>query len=454
MQRSTSREEFLRGIVVAIDGPAGSGKTTTARGVSRELGLRHIDTGAMYRAVAWKVLERGVDAADERVVGDLASTLEIEFSPGPGGAQNVLAGAADVTDAIRSPEVTRNVSMVSSHGTVRKAMVRLQRRLAASGGVVLEGRDIGTVVLPSAHVKVFLVASTDERARRRLRELQAKHVSKSLDEVKSELELRDHLDSSRELSPLKVPVGAHIIDTTALSIDEQVGLIVGLARDAAERLGGLVVPDEEKNPFARQRPVFAFSCAILRLIWRAAFGLRLGRSIGRDFRERFIYACNHRSNVDPPLVGSMTGREVHIMAKDTLFDSPVLGPIIRYYNAIPTRRGRFDRAAFVRASEVLERGGSLLIFPEGTRSRGDELGSPKAGVGYLALQTRTAVVPVYLSGAGSLREAFFRRKRLIVSFGDPIRADSRDTSEPTPENCREFTRMVMTAIDSLREELR
>lgn len=448
-----SREEFLRRIVVAIDGPAGSGKTTTARGVSSRLGLRHIDTGAMYRAVTWKALEENLDPADQALVGAVAAALKIEFLPGNAGTQTIIADGADVTDAIRSPEVTRNVSLVSSHGPVRKAMVRLQRQLALPGGVVLEGRDIGSVVLPGAHVKVFLKASTEERARRRLLELEGKGLPRTIDQVRADLEHRDHLDSSREISPLKVPVGAHVVDTTALSIAEQVEIIVGLAGEAAERLTSRLPRSGEKNPFARQRPFYAFSCAVLRFLWRSAFGMRVSRSDELNLRENYIFASNHRSNFDPPIVGATCPREVHIMAKHTLFDSSLLGALIRYYNAIPTRRGSFDRAAFARAVEILLGGGSLLIFPEGTRSRREAFGEVKPGVGYLALETGTAVVPVYVGGSGTLGGALLRRRPLVVSFGEPIRAPNGDTSRPTPDNCREYAHMVMAAIAALRDDL-
>ena len=174
---TTDQEEFFRRLIVAIDGPAGSGKTTTAKGVARSLGLRHIDTGAMYRAVTWKVLETGADPGDASRVAALAETIDIAFAPdGPEG-ERITADGSDVSDAIRSLEVTRHVSLVSSYPPVRRAMVRFQRRFAGTGGVVLEGRDIGSVVLPGAQVKIFLEASVEERAKRRLRELEAKGIS-------------------------------------------------------------------------------------------------------------------------------------------------------------------------------------------------------------------------------------------------------------------------------------
>jgi cytidylate kinase len=444
---------FLRRLIVAIDGPAGSGKTTTARGVAKALGLRHVDTGAMYRAVTWKTLQTGTDASDETRVAEIARTIDIEFAREGTGAEKVAADGADVSDAIRTVEVTRHVSLVSSYPAVRKSMVRIQRHLAREGGVVLEGRDIGSVVLPGAHVKVFLQASVDERARRRARELAAKGVEKSVEEIREDIERRDRFDSTRETSPLKVAVGAHVVDTTALTIDEEVRRIVDIARDTAAFLASRSIPRGEKTPRAARRPVYGATCDLIRLAAKALFGLRVTGRDGPDLAENYIYAANHRSNADPPIVGATLSREVHILAKVNLFEKPAFGKLIRYYNAIPTRRDVFDREAFGRAAKVLAGGGSLLIFPEGTRSRTDGFGDPKPGVGYLALTTGVPVLPVYARGTGKLKDSFWRRGRLTVVFGDPIRVPNPDTAQPTPENCREFSRMVMAAIESLRDEV-
>lgn len=449
----TDERSFLRRLVVAIDGPAGSGKTTTARGVARTLGLRHVDTGAMYRAVTWKTLETGTDPSDETRVAEISRAIDIAFSQEGTGAEKIAADGIDVSDAIRTLEVTRHVSLVSSYPAVRRSMVRLQRHLARDGGVVLEGRDIGSVVLPGAHVKVFLQASVDERANRRLRELAAKGVEKTFEEIRVDMERRDRLDSTRETSPLKIAVGAHVVDTTSLSIEEEVRKIVEIARDTASSLSTRVIPKGEKNPHGAQRPMYAATCAGVRFIGRVLFGLRVAHRGAHDLAENYIYASNHRSNADPPIVGASIKREVYIMAKRNLFDKPGFGRLIRYYNAIPTRRGSFDREAFRAATDALSRGGSLLIFPEGTRSRADGFGEAKPGVGYLALTTGVPVVPIYARGTGRLKNALLRREPLTVVFGNPIRASNPETAQPSAENCREFARMVMAAIESLRDEI-
>jgi cytidylate kinase len=170
----TNEEEFLGRVVVTIDGPSGSGKTTTARRLAARLGLRHVDTGAMYRAITLSAMERDADLSDGEVLGALAATVGLRMEPGGGEvATRVFLGERDVSSDIRAPAVTAAVSQVSAHPPVRRAMVRVQRRLAARGGVVIEGRDIGSVVLPGADVKIYLVAATRVRAQRRVRDLEA-----------------------------------------------------------------------------------------------------------------------------------------------------------------------------------------------------------------------------------------------------------------------------------------
>ena len=217
----------LKKLVIAIDGPAASGKSTTARLVAERLGFLHVDTGGMYRAMTLKVLRAGIDPADTQAVGILAGGTSIEIDTRDG-RQAILLDGTDVSDAIRTPEVTRAVSQVSAVRPVRELMVREQRRLAAGGGVVLEGRDIGSVVLPGADVKIFLVADALERARRRRRELLASGVDIPEAELEAEIRERDRKDSSRELSPLRKADGAVEVDTSALTVEEQVDRILAV----------------------------------------------------------------------------------------------------------------------------------------------------------------------------------------------------------------------------------
>ncbi len=203
---------------VAIDGPAGAGKSTIAKLVAEKLGYIYIDTGAMYRAVAWKVLDAGAGTTDEAIVRT-AETLDVRLRF-VGDAVRVFADDTDVTEAIRTPEVTALVSKVAQLGSVRSKMVELQRGMAKDGGVVMDGRDIASNVLPNADVKIFLTASIEERALRRWKEMKEKGYDEPMEKLKEEIAARDKADSEREISPLvRVPEAA-LLDTTGMTIDE------------------------------------------------------------------------------------------------------------------------------------------------------------------------------------------------------------------------------------------
>jgi cytidylate kinase len=210
-------------MVIAIDGPAGAGKSSVARGVAAELGFTYLDSGAMYRCVALVAIERGVDFDDPRALGALAAELDIALE-----GTRVLLGERDVSAAIREPGVTVAASRVSVHSQVREALVGRQRSLIAAGDYVAEGRDIGTVVSPDSPLKVFLTASDRERARRR-----AAQTGEDLESVLAAQRRRDARDTEREHGALRAAADAVELDTTGLSLEEVVGRVVGLAHERA-----------------------------------------------------------------------------------------------------------------------------------------------------------------------------------------------------------------------------
>lgn len=219
-------------MIVAVDGPAGAGKSTISRLIADRYGWTYLDTGAMYRAVTLLAIEQGVNPADGEELGRLARYVEIGFQPGLGGVPRVFAGCREVTEDIRSQEVSAKVSQVSAHRQVREAMVEKQRTLAAAGNMVLDGRDIGTVVCPDADVKIFLTAANEERARRRRLELKAKGVEVSQEQMEKEIAARDQYDSSREIAPLKVAADAVVVDTTEMTIEQVVDTVAQLIEAA------------------------------------------------------------------------------------------------------------------------------------------------------------------------------------------------------------------------------
>ncbi|MGH7767526.1 MAG: (d)CMP kinase [Candidatus Binatia bacterium] len=209
----------MKRLTIAIDGPAGAGKSTVAKRLAKELGYTYMDTGAMYRAFAWKVRQGGIDLEDEEKLREALRRTNVELSDREGNLKVLLDGR-DVTTEIRTPELSQWASKISALGPVRERMVELQRAMGARGGVVAEGRDIGTVVFPQADVKVFLTAGPEERAKRRFAELKEQGKRVSLDETLEEMVERDRRDQERALAPLRRAEDAVAIDSTGRTVDQ------------------------------------------------------------------------------------------------------------------------------------------------------------------------------------------------------------------------------------------
>lgn len=224
----------MKKISIAIDGPASSGKSTVAKILAKEFHFVYSDTGAMYRALTYLAIESGISFADESALANLIDRHELHFEQGDSG-QLVYLDGIDVTEAIRQPEVTNAVSEVAAHPAVRKKMVALQQKIGEAGGVVMDGRDIGTAVLPQAEVKIFLVASVSERAERRYKENIAKGITTDFETLKAEIQHRDYLDSTRAVSPLVQAEDAVKIDTTGMSITEVVQAIQAVVKEKIEK---------------------------------------------------------------------------------------------------------------------------------------------------------------------------------------------------------------------------
>nr|WP_251137271.1 (d)CMP kinase [Exiguobacterium sp. s150] len=224
----------MKPLQIALDGPAGAGKSTIAKTLAKKLGYVYIDTGAIYRAVTYRALNEHVDLEDGPALAAMIAEMDLRLVPSESG-QRVFDGATEVTDLIRSSEVTNNVSFVARQPEVRDALMDLQRDLAKEGGIVMDGRDIGTHVLPGADLKVFMTATVEERARRRHDENVSKGLPSDLEQLQREIALRDKRDSEREVAPLRQADDAHYLDTTELSIDGVVEAIERLMKQVVKR---------------------------------------------------------------------------------------------------------------------------------------------------------------------------------------------------------------------------
>jgi len=418
--------------IVALDGPAGSGKSTVARLVAHRLGLEHLDTGAMYRAVAWACLENGIAPDAGVAVADLAQRLSISVGSQ---ADNtvVYVDGRDVSDAIRTPAVDKAVGPVASNAAVRAEMVTRQRDWAVMRrGGVLDGRDIATAVFPDASVQVYITASVEERARRR----GGQRTSAALVEVAAELARRDHVDSTRKADPLQVAPGATVLDTTSMSIDEAVEAIVKLAEISSAKVQ--VAPTEPGEAPSPERietqnavaPVIAPKQRLLYNTVRTAI-MAINRGWFKATYDGlhhipegpFILSPMHRSYVDTLLVAGVTKRRMRFLGKDTMWKYRWFRPIADGMGGIKIHREATDRESMRICLAALAAGEPLVIYPEGRRKEGPVVKDLFDGPAYIALSAGVPIVPVGIGGSADAmgtKHKFPRRRHIHVIVGAPL----------------------------------
>ncbi len=459
-------------MIVAIDGPAGSGKSTIAREVATRLGMHYLDTGAMYRAVTLLALEAGLVPDRIPEAAELAARSDLRFVDRQDDLTRAFIGEREVTDDIRGRVVSQNVSAVSADAAVRALLTARQRQEAARGDVVLEGRDTGTVVFPNAEVKVFLVASIEERARRRREQLLAQGVDQPLDQLVADIATRDAYDSGRALAPLRKADDAVQIDTTGMSIPEVIKMVCGLVAAkggpgwsasaapppstpaSAHPSTPAVLTVGEKWPVCRMvkspldTGLYRFAYSFLTPLWRFAFRMDVRGSENIPLTGPVLLASNHRSNLDPFFVGVSFPRQVHFMAKAELWKVRVLGRVIEALGSFPVKRGEADRTAVKRALEMLGGGAVVGMFPEGRRQRGGSVGDIQAGVSLFSLREGVVTVPMVLDGTERVvRKGLPRFPRVTVTFGPPLKLPSADL--PRSERARVVTEGLIEAFGKL-----
>jgi cytidylate kinase len=428
-------------VIIALDGPAGSGKSTIAREVAKCLGLRYLDTGAMYRTITLLALEQGLVPERISEAGPLAARTTIRFQERPDDLSRVFVGDREVTDDIRSPLVTKNVSAVSADAGVRAVLTEMQRVEAAAGDVVLEGRDMGTVVCPQADLKIYLTASVEERARRRQLQLGAQGVVQSLEQLMADIEARDAYDSGRELAPLRKADDAVEIDTTGMTIEQVIATVCAHAcarKDAstgapdaygpkARGTAGTLHTHPAKWPVSRMvrspldRLLYRVAYSFIPPLWKALFRMDIKGVEHIPLHGPVLLASNHRSNLDPFFLGVSFPRQIHFMAKAELWKVKTLGRVIEILGSFPVSRGSADRQAVRRAIEFLDAGAVVGMFPEGHRQRDGGFGPINPGFALFALREGVTTIPVVMEGTERVfRGGLPRFPRVRVTFGRPL----------------------------------
>ena len=402
-------------MIITIDGPAGTGKTTIAKKVAEALGFTYFDTGAMYRAATLVLLDKRIDLDDHEQIRKALDDFSFHIKD-VNGEKHYFVGSQDVTTEIRAQRVNAAVSQVSALPFVRELLWKIQRAFATEGDAVFEGRDMGSVVFPNADAKFFLTATPEVRAQRRLSELLLKNPqeAKELDHEKmgAELKRRDQFDSTRALAPLKCPKDAIVIDTSELTIPQIVQKVLeGVEKKSFKK--------KVKRPTLLYRLTIFTSRVFFKLFYHhKVYGLEHFTPGGA------IIAANHTSFWDPPAIAISWPEEVHFLARETLFNNRYFGAFIRAVNTHPVSGGAGDLAVFRTIIDLLKKGKKVILFPEGARSRDGKFAAVKPGMALLLSRSEAAVIPTYLHGIYEIwpRDSNLPKLhgRSVCVFGSPI----------------------------------
>ncbi|MFA5687708.1 MAG: (d)CMP kinase [Kiritimatiellales bacterium] len=431
--------------IIAIDGPAASGKSTVTREVAKRLNCIYVDSGALYRGVTWKMQQSHANTKNPLMVIPALLKSKWKFFVRDGAVAFAVDGV-EPGAALREKNVREAVSDIAAMPPVRKFVVHRLRKLKKLGSLAMEGRDIGSVVFPKTPYKFYLDASPEERAKRRHAELIAKGETEKAQEVMESLQRRDEKDSTRKAAPLKIADGAYVIDTSNLDI-------AGVVKVVIDRVEELEAPRTETMVNPR---LYRTACDFL------CFGLRVVNNIKVIGLQNvpktggLIIASNHASYLDPPAVGAFTRmRTIHFMARDTLFKNRLFGAFLRGVGVIPLSRESGDLKAMKTAIQLLHHGGAVSLFPEGTRSPDGNLQPAKPGIGFLVAKGNAPVVPVYVHGsyeAWSKNSGGLKRKPITVIFGQLITQEEIRALGTDREAYGKIGDLIMQRIADLKQK--
>lgn len=429
-------------INVALDGPSGAGKSSIAKAVSAKLGYIYVDTGAMYRTVALYMLSNGIKTNDSNTVVEKLPEIDITMKH-IDGTQHIFLNNEDVSDKIRTPEVSMGASEVSAVPQVRSFLLDMQKSIAEKSDIIMDGRDIGTVVLPDAQIKIFLTASAGKRADRRYKELLDKGMDVSYKDVLDDINKRDYNDIHREMAPLKQADDAVLLDTSDLSFEHSVDKLLEIITTKINRI----------NKKQKVNCVKMFFYQILRPIVTGIYHITYNlKFVGKENIPKdggYVYASNHRSYADPVLLSLPVRVPFAYMAKEELFHNKAMSILIKAFGAFPVTRGSGDMSVINESIKRLKKGYNLVIFPEGTRSKDGKVGKGKTGVALIAAKMQVPVIPVSISFKGSKLKF---RSKVIVRYGKAISPQELSITSDSPKELKQLKLKIMSSIEELVDQ--
>ena len=412
---------------IAIDGPGGAGKSSLAKAVAAKLGIIYVDTGALYRTIGLYMVRQGISPKDEdAVVAALPNfTLELKFIDGK---QTILLDGNDVGDSIRTPEISMAASAVSAIPAVREYLLNTQRDIAKKNSVIMDGRDIGTVILPSAEVKIFLTASPEARAKRRYEELLQKGQKVSYEQVYNEMVERDTNDSTRAVAPCVPAEDAIMLDNSDLTAEGTVEAVIKI-----------INKNKPKKTF------YMKAHRILAPLIRFFFRIKASGLENIPKEGPIMFCSNHIAAKDPVMIAAACNRQITFLAKKELFSVPVLGFLIKKLGAVKLDRSGSDIAAIRTSVDVLDKGGALAIFPQGHRYPGVNPATTetKNGAALIAYRSGADIVPVCIK-LKKYKYAFLRKK--VIIFGKPIKNSELEFKNGGSEEYKRATDKIFAEI--------
>ena len=414
-------------IRIAIDGPGGAGKSSLAKAVASRLGIIYVDTGALYRTIGLYMLRNGINPKDADTVTAALHDfkLELKFIDGK---QTILLGGQDVGDSIRTPEVSMAASAVSAIGSVREYLLNTQRDIAKKNSVIMDGRDIGTVILPNAEIKIFLTASPEARAKRRYDELILKGQNVSYEQVYNEMVERDTNDSTRALAPCVPAKDSILLDNSNLTAEETVDAVLKIVKKNKPK----------KTFYMKAHRILA---PMIKFFFRIrAEGLE---NIPTD--TPIMFCANHIAAKDPVMIAAACKRQITFLSKKELFSVPLLGWLIKKLGAVKLDRSGSDISAIRTSVDVLNNGGALAIFPQGHRYPGVDPSTTetKNGAALIAYRSGADIVPVCIK-LKDYKYKFLRKK--VIIFGKPIKNAELEFKNGGSEEYKAATDLIFARI--------